>query len=433
MSAEAVARRNDPCPCGSGIKFKKCCMTKIETLDNGLLRLLTHEFERLNQGIYTYWQRNFKRSLDTFIKKEIGPYSLSYSARSVVKGFMTIWGIFNHPVRNQKTPFSHFCEQYRVQAERESSIDMVLSWRSSHFSMYTIESISEDRMMAIKDVFSEESLTVPVPKGNSVPNPDSLLVGMVVTILEDHHEFMLGYAEVEASKWTPGKLKALHKQFLSDDALPLAEKLNKNMPEMFILLISDGLLDAEMDQATGRERPEAKANANDAAGGSDTLVQAKPISRKKGAKQTDSQPASKSVPGTARTVGSSAVANELSGAEKQPAAFNRRHEMGNESQNQVVNLLSQQIKGDGHNQRHFQTVVEVWGHYVDAANPSIKKPEAFAAALDYLMGTLDGNRQLTQAEISKQYGVSSSTVSKNYRLLHEFMEERQEKKELQHI
>ncbi len=24
------ADRNDPCPCGSGKKYKKCCMTKVE-------------------------------------------------------------------------------------------------------------------------------------------------------------------------------------------------------------------------------------------------------------------------------------------------------------------------------------------------------------------------------------------------------------------
>jgi protein O-GlcNAc transferase len=27
--------RNDPCPCGSGKKYKKCCMTKDEALESG--------------------------------------------------------------------------------------------------------------------------------------------------------------------------------------------------------------------------------------------------------------------------------------------------------------------------------------------------------------------------------------------------------------
>lgn len=25
------ANRNDPCPCGSGLKFKKCCIDKLKT------------------------------------------------------------------------------------------------------------------------------------------------------------------------------------------------------------------------------------------------------------------------------------------------------------------------------------------------------------------------------------------------------------------
>jgi len=30
IRAEPKVGRNDPCPCGSGLKFKKCCLKKIE-------------------------------------------------------------------------------------------------------------------------------------------------------------------------------------------------------------------------------------------------------------------------------------------------------------------------------------------------------------------------------------------------------------------
>jgi SWIM/SEC-C metal-binding protein len=30
MRAEPTVGRNDPCPCGSGLKFKKCCLQKYE-------------------------------------------------------------------------------------------------------------------------------------------------------------------------------------------------------------------------------------------------------------------------------------------------------------------------------------------------------------------------------------------------------------------
>ncbi|HET9295427.1 MAG TPA: SEC-C metal-binding domain-containing protein [Candidatus Binatia bacterium] len=33
--------RNEPCPCGSGVKFKKCCLTS-ETLTNNSLRSLKY-------------------------------------------------------------------------------------------------------------------------------------------------------------------------------------------------------------------------------------------------------------------------------------------------------------------------------------------------------------------------------------------------------
>lgn len=30
LTKERIPRRNDPCPCGSGKKAKRCCLTKIE-------------------------------------------------------------------------------------------------------------------------------------------------------------------------------------------------------------------------------------------------------------------------------------------------------------------------------------------------------------------------------------------------------------------
>jgi hypothetical protein len=34
MSAATIGR-NDPCPCGSGKKFKKCCLNKIHFIFDG--------------------------------------------------------------------------------------------------------------------------------------------------------------------------------------------------------------------------------------------------------------------------------------------------------------------------------------------------------------------------------------------------------------
>jgi hypothetical protein len=61
--------RNDPCPCGSGKKYKKCCLstTYIETekeesirarLVQDLLRFFKRNFEdRLDDADFTFWDK----------------------------------------------------------------------------------------------------------------------------------------------------------------------------------------------------------------------------------------------------------------------------------------------------------------------------------------------------------------------------------------
>ena len=44
--------RNDPCPCGSGKKYKKCCLKKdryFKNLPEDALKRLKEEFSKYNQ------------------------------------------------------------------------------------------------------------------------------------------------------------------------------------------------------------------------------------------------------------------------------------------------------------------------------------------------------------------------------------------------
>lgn len=389
MTAEAVTRRNDPCPCGSGKKFKKCCMSKNETFDNGVLYLLKQEFDRLNQGLFDYSQRNYRRSLDTFTKKVILSHSMSYSMRAVVKELLTIWGIFNLPVRGDLTPFDVYCEAYQNGTPRQSAIEMVTSWKKALFSVYSIQSISEDRLMSVTDIWTKETALVPVPTGNHAPALDSLLVGMRVSLIDDAQEFLLGYAEVEGSVWSEEKLNTLRNTYLNADAQrSIIEQVNEKMPEIFIKLIAPS--SQASDQAEGHQE---KVSTSEEA-------PSRVKSEKTPADQTD----------------------QLNDVKKADQEDNLTFS-GNASQKEVLYILQQNAASDFLQSSALQTVFSLWNAYVAKHNPTIKKPEAYAAALDYYIGVDLNTGQATQAEISKKYGVSSSTVSKNYRLLHDFAEE----------
>ena len=50
--------RNDPCPCGSGKKFKKCCERKYIGKKFMATKIDTQELQAKSQGVSSFFQKN---------------------------------------------------------------------------------------------------------------------------------------------------------------------------------------------------------------------------------------------------------------------------------------------------------------------------------------------------------------------------------------
>lgn len=379
MTTESVTKRNDPCPCGSGKKFKKCCMTKPE---NGIAHLLTQEFERVNQGLYTFSRKNFRGKLDHYINTLCLDHAIPYTQRAVVKDYSYIWSLFHLPVQESETTFDLYLERYQRETTREAAVQMLTEWKNTHFSIYRISAITEDNKMVLNNLWLDQTYTVPVLTGHQPPSLDNLVMGMVVPIHENRHDFLLGYAQIEGRLFTEEKLQLIRETYLNDPKLPLEDQLDQALPLIFIDLLS-GEQAHVMGQRTEEPSPvvkkEDKAVHEEKADNIETSVAPAPSKR-----------------GVA-------------------IAFN-----GNESQQKALDLFIDQKEAETVTQAALDETTQLWSAFVDAQDPTIKKPEAYAAALDYWATNRAAQGQVTQAGISKKYGVSPATVSKNFRLLDEF-------------
>ncbi|MBD3917468.1 SEC-C domain-containing protein [Paenibacillus sp. PR3] len=67
--------------------------------------------------------------------------------------------------------------------------------------------------------------------------------------------------------------------------------------------------------------------------------------------------------------------------------------------------------------------VWVWHCYADETAPAYTKPEVYCAAIEYLMSEAHG-LSATQKGLAAKYGVSPTTLSKRYRELAAFFEDR---------
>lgn len=65
------ANRNDPCPCGSGKKYKKCCLTKDEEKRQETFAKSKELGRELNNGKYdNYSYTRLKELFDTYTGNE---------------------------------------------------------------------------------------------------------------------------------------------------------------------------------------------------------------------------------------------------------------------------------------------------------------------------------------------------------------------------
>ncbi|KGX86333.1 YecA family protein [Pontibacillus litoralis] len=88
---------------------------------------------------------------------------------------------------------------------------------------------------------------------------------------------------------------------------------------------------------------------------------------------------------------------------------------GKPEQHEVMELFEQQVDMEIFSQEEVDHIKQFWMVYCDNQQPNIRKPEVFAATLEYFFGTdpLFGEpRNVTQKGLGAKYGVSANTISK---------------------
>jgi hypothetical protein len=180
-----VARlgRNDPCPCGSGKKYKNCCLKK----------------DRAKRIRESAWRREEQVTLDKLIIFAQRP---ALSAQLVV-AFNMFWngnyGIegWNALDRDEIGRFlDWYVQDYRLEQSRKRVIDLfieemgskllageldrVRSWSDSYMSAYRIAGPAEQGLLPVADVFQGTEESVGDDGLGQLSLPGDLVVGRVL-------------------------------------------------------------------------------------------------------------------------------------------------------------------------------------------------------------------------------------------------------------
>lgn len=154
--------RNEPCPCGSGKKYKKCCMPKQTAIDLDSFREKRAEENLRNEIVRFATGQRFKdemvEAFSRYHENKIDT-SLLFNQDSLENIRFLDWFIndYRHSTE-QKRIIELFAEQRAKNLEDEQK-KLLDEWTKSHLGAFVIDSIGEG-VVTLTDLFRNESHAV---------------------------------------------------------------------------------------------------------------------------------------------------------------------------------------------------------------------------------------------------------------------------------
>lgn len=167
--------RNDPCHCGSGKKYKKCCMKKVTSLD----AIREEELRRMQAELFQFAVFNMDPELEDILDELT--MDEETEAEELLDALLTVWGIFSYRDDAGITLIESFIEQKRKESVRPSVISQLEKWVHAAPSISFVRNKEDGGWYTVEDLFTEEVKRVKMDEDSEVDFEDgALLIGYLV-------------------------------------------------------------------------------------------------------------------------------------------------------------------------------------------------------------------------------------------------------------
>lgn len=152
-------RRNDPCPCGSGLKYKRCCMDNSNSSVN--LTLFQQDLDVLHKDLITYAITNYEEELVELVNKSSTNHieDTNTTDLSTYSYLLHAWAIFNLPVEDDKTIYDLFYEENHDAIYRPTVKQTFKDWESIRPGVY--ETFPKADYIELVDLMTGDTFTMP--------------------------------------------------------------------------------------------------------------------------------------------------------------------------------------------------------------------------------------------------------------------------------
>lgn len=181
--------RNDPCPCGSGKKYKNCCMRKSRQRTSAASMAL-RDYGQLMDDLLAYCQRpmyglDIDSAFNLFWNGDYGVETADALESYDLFRFID-WYIFEYPTASARaTIISQFIDDPQINIS-DSRRRMVESWANASLGVWRVKDAVRRRSLLLDNLITEGSLRVQEDDLSQVAAPGDLVVGRPLPVGEGY-------------------------------------------------------------------------------------------------------------------------------------------------------------------------------------------------------------------------------------------------------
>ncbi|RKL67251.1 hypothetical protein CR203_12140 [Salipaludibacillus neizhouensis] len=171
----ATLKRNDPCLCGSGKKYKKCCLIKLESKPK-LSEADQRAFNELLPRLFDY-SKEFETELQPVYDRYVQTFEkLPKADAQAFSQLLFHWLIFNHPIFGDKqTILSSYIEKQATPVSKEFS-ELLHEWNTMEPKLFRVTNAAQNNIV-LHDVFKDVLITLEKTPASDNLNSGDRIIG----------------------------------------------------------------------------------------------------------------------------------------------------------------------------------------------------------------------------------------------------------------
>lgn|GEM_PF-2974571 len=364
--------RNDPCPCGSGKKYKKCCGKNIASID----LILETELEQVQRNLMRWTMAEHKQEIDAYLAPYYDRLALNHQTKKMYQYFAATWYVNAVLREDGSTLLQHYINVHQASLS-ERIIDHLNKWQQAVPSVFHV--IGWDGVYVFtEDLFSGEVKRVKAAAEGQIQREQGIAIG---TILPSggSYIFLATFFHIPEKSGETGMIESEVRDLYKGSG---ADNVRDWLAGSFLDVMERFMFESNDEVFGANEADKALEQKKEAATGKTDL---KELEKNKAIEKKEAAPA--------------ATDSGLAPDHEKVAQIFHAYALGYDLPD-----YAQEIGKD------------LWHTYCERTNPILRKPEVAVAALVYLVESIRGGR-ITQAELARLYEVSATSISTRYKAM----------------